>query len=323
MDVPGAFGGSVESIGTKDLAVGGDDQRVVVGELVAEFGDPGRLTKGEIVREGEFGDGGYCRPASSTPTRVGLRDNEPYLVGGGEQACQDGRRELGGTCEGYLRGDLSALLGEEVLPPLAHGRLARLPIGAVEDQDAVEVVDLVLEDPGEQVGGFDLQRLARDVLARDGNGCRAFDVDQDPRYREASFRYFLGCLRRMCEDGVDDNVLFVFHGGDEHPPEASDLVGGQADALVVTHGGQHVLGEAHQGLVEALDRCGAGLEHRVSERLDVERHLYLLGIHVNANLEPVRAGRYPGGQGRRVGHGGPSPGPEQDPPRGVISCAPE
>src|SRR5215210_7554597 len=150
MDVPGTHAWGVEGIGTKDLAVGGDDQCVVTGELVAEFGDPGRLKQGEVVRECEFGDGGYCRPASSTTTRVGLRDNELYLVGGGEQAFQDGRREDRGTCEGYLQGVPSALLGEQVLPPLAHGGLARLPIGAVEDQDTVEVVDLVLQDPGER-----------------------------------------------------------------------------------------------------------------------------------------------------------------------------
>src|SRR5215210_591127 len=323
MDVPGTHAWGVEGIGTKDLAVGGDDQCVVTGELGAEFGDPGRFKQGEVVRECEFGDGGYCRPASSTTTRVGLRDNELYLVGGGEQAFQDGRREDRGTCEGYLQGVPSALLGEQVLPPLAHGGLARLPIGAVEDQDTVEVVDLVLQDPGEQVGGVESQWLSRDVLARDGYGCRAFDVDKDPRYREASFRCFLGRLRPMREDGVDDNVLLVFYGGDEHPLEGSDLVGGQANALVVAHGGQHVLGEAHQGLVEGLDRRRAGLEHRVSERLDVERHLYLLGIHLNAKFKPVRAGRYPGGQGRRAGHGRPSPGPEQDPPRGIISRVPE
>ncbi len=41
-------------------------------------------------------------------------------------------------------------LGEETLAHLAHGGLARLAVGAVQDQDAVEVVYLVLEDPREQ-----------------------------------------------------------------------------------------------------------------------------------------------------------------------------
>jgi hypothetical protein len=45
-------------------------------------------------------------------------------VGRGDQAPQDGRREVWGTCEGNPQGVLSALLGEQVLPPLAHGGLA-------------------------------------------------------------------------------------------------------------------------------------------------------------------------------------------------------
>ena len=69
-----------------------------------------------------------------------------------------------------------------------------MPVGAVQDKDAVEVVDLVLQDPGQQVGGLYLQRLARDVLARDGYGRRTFDLDLDPRYGEASFGGGLGRL---------------------------------------------------------------------------------------------------------------------------------
>jgi hypothetical protein len=97
---------------------------------------------------GEFGDGGSLGPTSPAFSRVWLRDHEPHLVGRGDQTPQDGRREVWCTCEGDLQGVLSALLGEQVLPPLAHGGLACLPVCAVQYQDAVEVVDLVLQDPG-------------------------------------------------------------------------------------------------------------------------------------------------------------------------------
>jgi hypothetical protein len=40
-------------------------------------------------------------------------------------------------------------LSDKALAHLAHSDLARLAVGAVQDQDAVEVVDLVLEDPRE------------------------------------------------------------------------------------------------------------------------------------------------------------------------------
>jgi hypothetical protein len=155
VDVPGALGGGVEGIGAKYLAEGGDDQGVVMGELVADLGDPGRLTQGEVIGVGELGDGCAGRAAPPAFPGIRLRDDEPHFVGRGDQTSQDLRREDRGTCEGYLQGDLSALLGEQVLPPLAHGGLARLPVGAVEDQDAVEVVNLVLEDPGEQAGSFE------------------------------------------------------------------------------------------------------------------------------------------------------------------------
>ncbi len=148
MNVPGAFGGSVEGFGTQDLSVGGDDQGVVMGEFVADFGDAGRLTQEEVVGVGEFGDGGTFGPTSPAFSRVWLGDHEPHLVRRGDQTPQDGRREIRGPCEGNLQGVLSALPGEQVLPPLAHGCLARLPVGAVQYEDAVEVVDLVLQDSG-------------------------------------------------------------------------------------------------------------------------------------------------------------------------------
>ena len=51
-------------------------------------------------------------------------------------------------------------LGEETLAHLAHGGLARLAVGTVQDQDAVEVVYLVLEDPREQARSFHFERGA-------------------------------------------------------------------------------------------------------------------------------------------------------------------
>jgi hypothetical protein len=73
---------------------------------------------------GEFGDGGSLGPTSPTLSGVWLGDHEPHFVGRGDQTLKDGCREVWGTCEGNLQGVLSALLGEQALPPLAHGGLA-------------------------------------------------------------------------------------------------------------------------------------------------------------------------------------------------------
>ena len=123
MDVPGAQCGGVEGIGTQDLAVGGDEKGVVKGEFVADFGDFGRLTEGEVVRSGEFCDRGAGGFASPTLPGIKLRDHQPDFVRRGDQTCQDSRREVWGACESYLQGVLSAL-GEQALAPLAHGGLA-------------------------------------------------------------------------------------------------------------------------------------------------------------------------------------------------------
>ena len=124
MDVPGAFGGSVEGFGMQDLSVGGDDQGVVFGEFVADLGDAARLAKEEVMGIGEFGDGGSLGSTSPAFSRVWLGDHEPHLVGRGDQTLKDGCREVWGTCEGNLQGVLSALLGEQVLPPFTQGSLA-------------------------------------------------------------------------------------------------------------------------------------------------------------------------------------------------------
>jgi hypothetical protein len=100
------------------------------------------------VGVGEFGDGGCPGPSPPALSTVWLGDHEPHLVGRGDQSPQNGRCEVGGSCEGNPQGVLSALLGEQVLPPLAHGGLARFPVRAVQYEDAVEVVHLVLQDPG-------------------------------------------------------------------------------------------------------------------------------------------------------------------------------
>src|SRR5918993_5014686 len=124
MYVVGTLSGCEERIGAKDLAVGGDDQGVVGGEFVADLGDMGRLSQGKVVRVGKSGDrSSYCL-ASPAFARVWLRDHQSYLVGRGEKALQDCRREVRGACESYPQDVPSALLCQQALPPLAHGGLA-------------------------------------------------------------------------------------------------------------------------------------------------------------------------------------------------------
>src|SRR5215211_539278 len=207
-------------------------------------------------------------------------------------------------------------LCEEALAHLAHSGLTGLAVGAVQDQDAVQMVYLVLQDPGEQIRGFHTDRGARDVPTGDRDRRRSLDLDLYPRYREASLELFLGGVGGLLDDRVDDNVLLVLQGCHQDALEPADLVGGETHPLVLAHGGQHLLGQVRERAVEAFDRRGAGLEHGVSECPDVECHvlLYLLGIHLNARPQAAGLCRQAGGQGCGAGYYRPLPGAEQHPP---------
>ena len=89
----------------------------------------------------------------------------------------------------------------------ALGGLRLLGRGAVEHQDAVEVVDLVLEDAGAHALGLDRHRLAPEVLGLDGDLGRALDLDQHARLaeRETALEAGLGLLAPVRDDGVDDD----------------------------------------------------------------------------------------------------------------------
>ena len=154
MDVPGAFAGRVENVGAQYLAVGGDDEGVVRGYLPGDLRYAGGLAQGEVQGAGELRHGRRSRTAAPALAGVGLGDDEANLVVGGDEAAQNGGGEVGCAGEGYLQGMAGLALSEQALAHLAHGDLAGLAVGAVQDQDAVEVVDLVLEDPRDQAGGL-------------------------------------------------------------------------------------------------------------------------------------------------------------------------
>src|ERR687898_35693 len=165
-------------------------------------------------------------------------------------------------------------LGEQALAHLAHSGLAGLPISAVQDQDPIQVVYLVLEDPREQARGLDAERGTCGVLPGDRHAGGPLDLDLDARYRETAFDHLLRGLGDLLYQRVHDDVLLFFGRGDQDPLQAAYLVGGETHPLVLAHGDQHLLSQVRERLVEGLDRRGASLEHWVSERPDIECHLY-------------------------------------------------
>src|SRR3954452_18045284 len=67
-----------------------------------------------------------------------------------------------------------------------HGLLAMIARRPVEDEDAVEVVHLVLDDPRLEAGRLDRDRVAGPVLRAHADVHRALDVDEDPREAQAA-----------------------------------------------------------------------------------------------------------------------------------------
>src|SRR6201999_913362 len=71
-------------------------------------------------------------------------------------------------------------------PQRPQRRLALLAFGAVEDQDPVEVVDLVLEDARLESRGLDRDGVAVDVATGEASVQGALDVHRHPRKDEAA-----------------------------------------------------------------------------------------------------------------------------------------
>src|SRR3954454_4988231 len=78
-----------------------------------------------------------------------------------------------------LGGVVGLGLGLERRAEGTHALLALVARGAVEDEDAVEVVHLVLDDPGLQARGLDEDRLPPPVLGLEAEWDGAFGGDVD------------------------------------------------------------------------------------------------------------------------------------------------
>src|SRR5262245_39866476 len=143
--------------------------------------------------------------------------------------------------------------------------LALVRLEAVEQQHAVEVVDLVLEQPGEDLVGFDLELVPvqPDAAQRDHLG--PDDLEVHARHRQAPL--VVGPLPGGGDDlGVDDRVRAFAHVVGEDPPLHADLRSGQADAHGLVHRLVHGLGQRGEAAVDVLDLAGALLQHGIPEQ---------------------------------------------------------
>src|SRR5918997_3460424 len=176
------------------------------------------------------------------------------------------------------------------VPQRPERGLARLPGEPVEEDLAVEVVDLVLQRAGQEAGALESQRLAVHVEPlHDG-------VHRPPRGRpdagdgQAALVAVLGLLGQLDDPRVDQvpdaSVDIVGEGAQ---PDA-DLRCGDAGPARVGDGVLQVAHERRQLLVEAAHLVGGGAEDRVTELADgTDRHGASLPTH--PVCQPATPGR--------------------------------
>src|SRR5688500_1110030 len=158
--------------------------------------------------------------------------------------------------------------------PLRERRAPLEKAEVVEEQLAVQVIDLVLQAASEEIGGLEFERLAIAIERSHRNARRAIDVAEHFRDREATFLAPGGAL---ADDDLwvhDDDraVVEVDHG---EPLRPTHLWCREPDALRRVHRLEHVVGQAAQLVGHALDGLGLLPKNRRAQDVDFEEGHYL------------------------------------------------
>src|SRR5579859_5312410 len=101
----------------------------------------------------------------------------------------------------------------------AHRLLALFARGTVEDEHPVEVIHLVLDDPGLEARGLDEHGRAVLVLGPDTHVDRTLHVEQHGRKAEAALLHRLGLLARPFDLRIDQSAhrRLLLDPVDQHP----------------------------------------------------------------------------------------------------------
>lgn len=114
----------------------------------------------------------------------------------------------------------------------------------VGKQDAVEVIDFVLDGTSEESVERRLEQLAVQVVGLDVNGVWTLYRAVDPGHAKATFLFLIHALG-FADDRIDEDVFFAFFrvGGkvdDENPQWQVNLIGCKADSSRLVHQRKHL-----------------------------------------------------------------------------------
>jgi len=234
-----------------------------------------------------------------------IGDGEPgsYFTDRGERADRTrGAARVGGEHDDEFAGAYPVPAAEQRAQERGVGAQ---PIGGarqvIDEEHAVEMIDLMLGADRLQPAEIGLLHLAIEIEPADGDLRRALDLRRQFRHGEAAFVVLVvvGVLGEDfgIEEGLKIPALAAFaglalgavaHVGDvdhENAAEIADLVGGEADAVGVVHGFQHVVHQLAHLAVDGLDRFGTLLETRVGS--DDDRQSGQVGyLSENVRIRP-------------------------------------
>ena len=179
--------------------------------------------------------------------------------------------------------------GADLVPDLREVGLFH----ALDEKDAVEVVDFVLDATGEQAVAFEDVRDAVEVLVFDPDELGARDVSLDFGQGQATFlvvELFAGKKFDLrvgqghgFEEGRGEGLAVQDAGnrvigmiGDLDHAEAQglpDLLGRQADAFGVAHGVDHVTGKVEEFVGEVGNRLAFFVKDAFSVLGDAQGHV--------------------------------------------------
>ena len=177
--------------------------------------------------------------------------------------------------------------GQERLGPELPQRLpARFRRRPVDGEDAVQVVDLVLEHSRLQPLGLDGERLSLRRERLEGERLRSLDRDDHGGGSERETTLVLGdpLLGRGGDLRVDQRYRRLLLSGlvDQHAPQDADLGSGKAHPVSLVHEVRHPLDQGREPLVRQLDLLRAHAQHRVRVLADLRQRSstpsFLLGV---------------------------------------------
>ena len=155
------------------------------------------------------------------------------------------------------------------------GRVRRAE--AIDEERTIEVIGFVLSDAGHQAVHFAGDFIALEIVGLNLDAGIPSDRCADAGDAEAAFFVFLK-RAAAAEDGVDENGFELLRGripfgvGDEQAIRQIDLVGGQADTLVLVHQLEHFVDEFTQLGVDTAQGLGAVAQGGVRILDDLQTH---------------------------------------------------